>query len=70
MTRDDEKNIGKIMELFNSLSEGGKDEMISELIESEDFMRRVLSLLIESDGQLDDSSNTGGYVDFLKKVRE
>jgi len=70
MTSDEEKSIDKIKELFNALSDDGKDVVISEFIESEDFMRRVLSVLLESEEKIDPSTHTGGFIEFLRKVRE
>ena len=57
----DENAISIIKDLYEGLSDSGKNEMISELVESEEFMSRVLSILTASESQLDEDAGTGGF---------
>jgi len=63
--------ISSIEELYGSLSEDGKDRLISRILESEEFMARILGTLLTRESEEDaGESISGGYVDFLRKVRE
>ncbi len=65
------EKITSIEELYSSLSEDGKDRLIGRILESEEFMARILNTLLSRDTDDDaGEAGTGGYVDFLRKVRE
>jgi hypothetical protein len=63
--------INRITELYSSLSEEGRDELISRILESEEIMGRILGALIAGDEIVEDGPvNTDSFVNFLRKVKE
>ena len=67
----EEDTIGRIKELYQSLSEDGKDEFLAQLVESEEFMGRILNILLKNEnlsGSIDGIDP--GFIEFLRKVKE
>jgi hypothetical protein len=68
----DNEKLKKIMDLFNGLSEQEKSDFATELSEDEDLMARLLSILMNrNEAELQtDATETGTFVDFLRRFKE
>ncbi len=67
----DGEKLEKIRELYQSLSNEGKDRIAARLLEDEDLMGRLLGMLLERNEDIDaDVDSAGGFIDFLRRVRE
>ncbi len=69
-TTNQENAVSRIRELFLSLTDSQKEEFIDELLQSEEFMGRLLNALMESERSVRGSGEgEPGFTDFLRKVR-
>jgi len=65
------ETLSRIHELYLSLTDDGKDELVSMILESEEFMARILGALVSGDESIEmGEAATNGFVDFLRKVKE
>jgi len=68
---ENKSTIDKIRDLYKSLTDDEKNDLVSELMEDEDLMGRLLGQLLEVNEEADETRiSTGTYIDFLRKVRE
>ena len=67
----DQEKLKKIGELYNSLSDDGKNQLVARLTENQDIMGRLLDLLMDINDETElNKEGPSTYIDFLRRVKE
>jgi hypothetical protein len=67
---DEHDTITRLVKLYESLTDVGKDEYLATLMEDEDLMGRLLEILLAgTEGTEAIPEGSSSFVDFLRRVK-
>lgn len=66
-----ENKIDRIRELYESLTEDEKNQLVQEITQDEDLLSRLLAALTERSAEFEaEAGEAETFISFLKRVRE
>ena len=68
----DEDKIKQVLDLVSGLTDEDRQLLVNELIQDTDLMGILLNALmnLNLDYEAENSKDAGGFIDFLKKVKD